>query len=211
MAIALESEVKPGLPVVKRTAIGQTFNGAIVKVEQRDRQKKNEQTGAMEPILKGNGKPRQELVLTLLTLPRTDAPVGLADDEHQATEGELVRFILKGKTYSDWIEAKNSLGRVVNVGDVFTHTTTVAQVYDANGTPVGKELTTQEEVDAIPRTKTVGIYGPITLRAPKENSPWIAKAEEAYYSLKEPIAAESNSVGGDPGPQEPPEDDEPPF
>src|SRR4029077_4165176 len=99
MPINLEEERKAGLPVVKRTALGQTFNGAIVQVAQRDRLKKDDATGAMTPILKPNGNARQELVVTCLTLPRTTAPVGLKEDEHQPEEGELVRLILKGKAF----------------------------------------------------------------------------------------------------------------
>jgi hypothetical protein len=51
------------------------------------------------------------------------------------------------------------------------------------------------------------VYGPVTVRAPKDGSPWVAKAEAAYHSLSEPIAAEQPStadIADD-------NDDEPPF
>lgn len=218
MPINLEEERVPLPPVVKRTAIGQVFYGAVVLVNQRNRLKKDERTGELTPIMKGNGKAKQELVITCLTLPRTTAPVGLGEDEHVPEEGELVRLILKGKSFGDWIETKNALGRPVQVGDVVSQTTDRAQVYDAHGNPSGSELTTQAEVNAVPRGRSVGIYGPITLRAPKDGSEWVAKAEEAYYQVKESISAETASVtqqgsyDDEPPPAEPPyDDDEPPF
>ena len=205
MPIQLETERKAGLPVVKRTALGQTFHGAILKVEPRDRLKKDEVTGALVPMPKPNGKPRQELVLTCMTLPGTNAPVGLGDDEHVPEPGEIVRLILKGRAFADWIQSKADLGRPVQVGDIVKQVTDKAQVYDAQGNSSGAELTDQAAVNAVPRGRSIGIYGPITVRAPKDGSPWVAKAEAAYHSLAEPIVAESESL------QEPPDDDEPPF
>lgn len=205
MGIALEGERKAGLPVVKRTALAQKFYGAIVKVEQRDRLKKDEATNAMVPVLKAGGKARQELVVTCLVLPGTTAPVGLGEDEHVPETEDLVRLILKGKAFGDWIESKAALDRPVEVGDVITQTTDRAQVYDAQGNASGAEITDQASLNAVPRGRSVGIYGPVTLRAPKDGSPWVAKAEAAYHSLQAPIAAESDL------PPEPPEDEEPPF
>jgi hypothetical protein len=204
MGIALEGERKAGLPVVKRTALGEKFFGAVVKVEQRDRLKKDEASGAMVAVLKPGGKAKQELVVTCVVLPGTTSVVGLGDTEQVPAEGDLVRLILKGKAFGDWIETKATLGRPVEVGDVVTQTTDRAQVYDAQGNASGAEITDQATLNAVPRGRSVGIYGPVTLRAPKDGSPWIAKAEAAYHSLQAPIAAESDP--------EPPEDlDEPPF
>lgn len=219
MAIKLEDERKPGLPVVKRTALGQTFYGAVVVVQQRDRLKRDERTNEMTPVLKANNKPRQELVVTCLTLPNSTAPVGLGEDEHVAEEAELVRLILKGKAFGDWIETKNSLGRPVQVGDIVTQTTDRAQVYDAQGNPSGTEITDQGSLNAVPRGRSVGIYGPVTLRAPKDGSEWIAKAEDAYHSLRSPVSAEADyqsppDGGGYPPTAAPTYDDsdsEPPF
>jgi hypothetical protein len=212
MAIALEGERKPGLPVVKRTALGQKFFGAIVKVEQRDRLKKDETTGSMVPVLKAGGKARQELVVTCLTLPGTTAPAGLGEHEFVPEPEALVRLILKGKAFGDWIETKAALNRPVQVGDVVSQITDRAQAYDAQGNPSGPELTDQATVNALPRGRSVGIYGPITVREPKNGSPWIEKAEAAYHSLRETITAEpepeSDGFGGDSGGFD---SDEPPF
>lgn len=210
MPIQLEEERKPGLPVVKRTAIGQKFNGAVLRVDQRDRLKKDDTTGAMQPIVKANGKARQELVVTCLTLPGTTAPAGLGDNESVPEPETLVRLILKGKAFGDWIEQKAKLGRGIQVGDIVTQVTDRAQVYDAQGNPAGGELTDQAAVTAVPRGKSVGIYGPITLREPKSGSEWVGKAEAAYRTLAEPIPAETARAAED-YPNEPPEDDEPPF
>lgn len=207
MPIQLEEERKPGLPVVKRTALQQKFNGAVLKVDQRDRLKRDEVTKAMVPVVKAGGKIKQELVVTCLTLPGTTSPVGLGENEEVPAPETVVRLILKGKAFGDWIEAKNALGRPVQVGDIVTQVTDRAQVYDQLGNASGPEITDQATVDAVPRGKSIGIYGPITLREAREGSEWIAKAEAAYYAMKEPIAAESGDVSGDP----PPDDDEPPF
>lgn len=209
MAIQLEEERKAGLPVVKRTALGQKFNGAVLKVDQRDRLKKDENTGQMVPVLKPGGNARQELVVTCMTLPGTTAPAGLGDNEFTPEPEAIVRLILKGKAFGDWIEAKNGLGRGIQVGDIVTQITDRAQVYDANGNPSGAELTDQEAVNAVPRGRSVGIYGPVTLRAPKEGSDWVLKAEEAYHSLRQPILVDGAGERDMPG--APVQDDEPPF
>lgn len=212
MPISLEGERKLALPVVKRTALGQTFNGAVVRVEQRDRVKRDEASGQLVPVLKVGGKARQELVVTCLTLPGTNAPVGLGEDEHVPNTEELVRIILKGKAFKDWIDSKATLGRPIQVGDVVSQTTTLAQVYDAQGNASGPEITDQATLNSVPRGRSVGVYGPITLRAAKEGSEWVAKAEAAYHGLREPIVAEAQpAVQEDPWGSVPPSDDEPPF
>lgn len=211
MPIDLEDEVRPGLPVVKRTALGETYVGAVVRVEQRDRQRKDDATGLMAPMLKPNGRPSQELVVTCLTMPGTTSSVGLGEDQHPATEQELVRVILRGKAFGDWIEHKRELGRPVQVGDVLTQQTEYAQAYDAQGNPTGGQITNQATLNALPRGRSVGIYGTLTLRP--GSGEWVAMAEEAYGSLAAPvartIAAEypSSPAAGLPAFS----DDEPPF
>jgi len=211
----LEERRTPGYPVVKRTEIGQKFNGAILKVATRDRQKPGPD-GTMEPMTKPNGSPRQELVVTCLTLPGTTAPVGLGEEEGVPQPGDVVRLILKGKAFADWIAAKKNLpDGTVAVGDVVTQTTTIAQAYDQNGKAVGDEITDQAKVAAArQKGRSVGVYGPLTLREPKAGSEWLAKATEAYKAMSEPVG---RTVA-----EEPPDDpypvddgwsgdDEPPF
>jgi len=190
--ISLEDAHASGLPVVKRTAIGQTFKGALVKVESRDRTKMGV-GGVREILYKPDGKARQELVVTCLTLPGTTAPAGLGDYEEVPEPGALVRLILKGKAFGDWIDAKKTLpGETPSVGDVVTTITKVAQVYDANGNPSGGEISDQSAVvDARQRGRSVGIYGPLTLAVPDAKSEWTDKAIAAYKSMQEPIPAEA--------------------
>lgn len=202
--ITLEEPRAAGYPVVKRTAIGQTFNGAVIKAESRDRLKRGDD-GSMQPIIKPNGKHSQELVVTCLTLPGTTAPAGLGEDESVPEPGTIVRLILKGKAFGDWIEAKRALPDGVAVGDVVTQTTATAQIYDAQGNAVGGEITNQSLVDqARSKGRSIGIYGSLTLRAPKTGSEWTEKAVAAYRGLQAPIPAETSetAIYGD---------DEPPF
>lgn len=217
--ITLEEPRAAGYPVVKRTAIGQTFNGAVLKSEARDRLKRGDD-GSMQAIIKPNGKHAQELVVTCLTLPDTTAPVGLGEDEYIPEPGSIVRLILKGKAFGDWIEAKRSLpDGAVAVGDIVTQTTAVAQVYDAQGNASGGEVTDQSVVDqARSRGRSIGIYGPLRLRAPAEGSEWVDKALAAYRSLQGSIPAETpvNSYAGVSASASAPAgrgyaDDEPPF
>ena len=106
------------------------------------------------------------------------------------------------------IASKNDLGRPVNVGEmslVVLQTTDSAQVYDQNGEKSGNPITDQAALNAVRPGRSVGIYGPITVRAPKDGSPWVAKAEAAYHATSDRIVAEMDL------PPEPPDDQEPPF
>lgn len=177
-----------GYPVVKRQRIGETFVGAVVRTEQRPVLKDGEQ------VLKPNGKPRMELVVTALAMPGTTAPAGIRDNTAVPAPGDRVRLILRGGAFGQWIEAGDALGGL-QVGDVVTQVTEWAQAYDANGGPKGPKMTTQAEIDALPRSTTVGIYGPLTLRraAPGEES-WVTAAEAAYRDTAERIALDDDTA-----------------
>jgi hypothetical protein len=176
------------LPVIKRRRIGEQFTGALVRFKPRDVMKDG------EPVLKPNGKPRQELVVTMVTMPGTDMQVGLGDYQAEAKPGDIVRAILRGGGYGAWIEANNELkGRVV--GDVVTLTTEFGQAYDANGKPHGDRLTTQAEVDKVPRSNALGLYGPISIRRAKDTeTEWVELAEEAYQELSAEAPAGSTPL-----------------
>jgi hypothetical protein len=176
MAIPLGEQYTPGHPVVKRTAIGQTFTGALVNLERRNRTKRADD-GSTVTLTRGDGKPRQELVITCLAI-SGDAPAGIGDEQGIPEPGDTVRLILKGKSFADWITAEKALGRQVQVGDTVKQRTTSAQVYDANGDAKGDLLTEQAQVDAVPRSSTVGIYGDLKLEP--GDGEWIDKAEAAY-------------------------------
>jgi hypothetical protein len=182
MHISLQEEHTTGTPVVKRTAIGETFIGAIIKFERRDVLRDG------QPVLKDNGKPRQELVLHLIAMPGTTAPAGIRDDVDVPAPGEPVRMILRGRSYGDWIEATRN--HTLHVGDVVTQVTDRAVTYSASGA-AEREITTQAELDSVPRGKTVGVYGSLAVRsaAPPEAA-WVQLAEAAYMAAdRTPLAA----------------------
>lgn len=194
MPITLDDHTgQGGTPVVKRTAIGETFIGAVVKTQQRDVLKDG------SPALKDNGKPRQELVVHVITMPGTTSPAGISGTVAVPEPGEPVRLILRGASFGGWIEAKNALG-ALHVGDVVTQITDSGQVYDAQGRPEGRQLTTQAEIDAVPRSRTLGIYGPITLRrATPDEAKWVEAAEAAYMDADR-ITVPAVDVAGDEDP-----------
>ena len=175
MTIELEELNEPGprSPILKRKVIGETFTGALIKTpEQRPILKDGEQ------VLKPNGKPKQELVFTMLALPGASMAARIGDTVPEAPlAGEVVRTIVRGLSFSQWIDVKNAHGKL-HVGDMITLTTTHGQAYDANGNPTGGSLTTQAELEAVPRERSLGIYGDISIRAAApDEAPWVHKAE----------------------------------
>lgn len=181
MSYDLSDDVqRTSTPVVKRQRIGEKFVGAIVRFEQRDQMGKDRVTGDYVPKLKPNGKPRQELVVHCLTMPKTTASIGLGDDVFIPEPGTPCRLILKGKAFGDWIEQrKTHRNGKLQVGDVVVQDLNIAQAYDEDGKPKGAEITDQAAVDKLPRGVPVGIYGPITLHEPKDQE-WVVAARKAY-------------------------------
>lgn len=183
MPITLEDHNSgPRIPVMKRQRIGERFIGCVVEPAQRDVMK----DGA--PVLKDNGKPRQEMVVRLIALPGTTMTAGIGQDPPAVpAPGDVVRVILRGASFGQWIEAKNTLGQL-HVGDVVEQVLDHAQVYSASGAPTGQKLTTQAELDAVPRGQSVGVYGPLTIRraAPAEVD-WVTRAEAEYMAAQTPI------------------------
>jgi len=191
-----------GAPVLSHRAIGQKFKGVTCAMpEQRDRLKYDADAQTSRPMLKPDGKPRQELVVTMMTIAST-MPVGKIDEARIPVEGEVVRIILKGKAYGDWIDAGKELGAKPGVGYIVEIDTTVAQAYDESGHPTGPELTTQAEADAVPRGRSLGYYGPLKVRtaANPDEIAWDTKACAFYNDTNRP-AAPTTTV----------DDDEPPF
>ena len=154
MPTSLDEPRTPGAPVVKRTRLGETFIGALVSVQQRDVLKRDEATGDMRPVMKTNGKARQELVLTLITMPGTTAMAGIGDSTSVPEPGDKVRLILRGQAFAQWLEAKKDHGGL-QTGDVVTQTTDHGQAYDGQGKPSGPKLTTQAELDAADAARLV--------------------------------------------------------
>lgn len=184
--ITLGDNRPAALPVVKRTRIGETFHGAIITAVARDQQRRLED-GSYVTVYKSDGKARQEMVITCMVLPGTTALAGIGDDESVPKPGTLVRLIIKGKMFADWIDAKRELpdGQIA-VGDVVSTATTHAVAYDGPGKG-GPDLTEQAQVDAArQRGKTIGVYGPLVVRVPDPTSEWTAKAIAKYQEMSTP-------------------------
>lgn len=182
MPIELQEDApRISTPVVKRQRFGDKFVGAVVRIEQRDVQKRDETTGVLKPQLKANGRARQELVVHCIAMEGTTSVAGIADNNAIPQPGTECRLILRGGAFGDWIEArKTHRGGSLNVGDVVVQKVEYAQAYTADGTPKGGKITTQAEADALPRTTSVGFYGPLTLHEPKDQAV-VAAAEAAYH------------------------------
>lgn len=189
-----QQPVRDRIPVAKRTRIGERFLGAIVKVDQRDILKDG------QPQLKPNGKARQELVITTIALPGTTSPAGIGDEVGVPEPGALVRLILRGKAFGDWIEArKTHRGGALHVGDFVCQDVTYAQQYDAQGQPKGGQITDQATADAVPRGVTIGFYGLVTLFEPNDPG-WVAKAEQAHADLTAVVLDEAPPASAPPAP-----------
>lgn len=158
-------------PVVRRAAIGERFIGAYISHKSRDVLKDG------NPVLKANGKHQQELVIHALVMPGTTATVGNAENFAAPAVGDVVRLIVKGRSFAQWIECMDKLKGVQRAGDVVEMTIDQAQQYDANGAPKGQPITDQAAALAVPRGVSLGFYGPLVLRActPAEME-WITKA-----------------------------------
>lgn len=180
MPIELDDQSSgPRSPVLRRRRLGEAFLGVLVRTDRRQQIKDN------VPQTKPDGRPKNELVVTMLALPGTTMNAGLGDNESVPEPGDTVRAILKGGGYGAWIEADQAL-KPRQVGDVVLMTSDYAQVYDADGRPTGERLTDQGSLDAVPRGRSVGVYGSVAIRRPgAEEASWVTKAEEAYLAAEQ--------------------------
>ena len=175
--IPVEEDNKRGLPVVKRSGIGQRFIGALAKPPEQ-RQVHKTVDGVAVPQFKPGGKPRNELVVHLVVCPGTTTPAGIGDDTGIPEPGDVVRLILRGGGYGDWITAKNEHGALGIGRDIVTLDVEYGQAWSEGAKEIGGKLTTQAECDLVPRATSLGYYGPLAIRhATAEELPWAAKAE----------------------------------
>lgn len=192
MTITLEEAGTTRTPVLRRKRIGEEFAGALVRTTQRDVLKRDDATGTDRPALKANGKPRQELVVTLVTISSTMA-AGLGEDVAVPEPGDIVRSILKGGGFGQWIEASGLL-KPRQVGDIVTLTSEWGQAYDAHGAPTGDKLTTQAQLDAVPRERSLGVYGSVAIRrATPAETEWVTAAETAYHDAQPVVVLDDDS------------------
>lgn len=188
-----ESGGSSSTPVIKSCRIGEIASIALVRFEARDR--KRADGGVM--INQRTGKPAQELVIHGLSMPGMTATIGLGDHSEVPAAGTPCRFIVKGLAFSHWIDAKKKIrnGRLA-VGDVVSRTITFAQAYDQAGTKSGPELRTQAEADAVPRGRTLGYYGPLTITEGTDPA-MIEAATAAYRAHEESKRVELADDGGE--------------
>jgi len=174
-------------PVVKATAIGQKMVGALCDFPfRRDRLKDGQ-----PQINERTGKPRQQLVLTMVAMPGTTTVVGKAGEERPVVEGEVVRMILNGGAFGSFIEAEGAHKAIspsgARVGDVVEWDIEFAQAWNEDATKRGGELRTQAEADKVPRNVSLGFYGPISLRAATAaEAQWDEKACQMYRDSDRP-------------------------
>lgn len=196
MPVAQETPGAATYPVVRRAAIGERFVGAYIKHAARPILKDGK-----EVINATTGRPRQEMVVHCLVMPGTTATVGNAENATAPAEGDIVRLILKGKAFGQWIDGLKALSGVQRAGDVVEMTIDQAQAYDANGEPKGQPITTQVDADKVPRGVTLGFYGPLTLRpCTAAEMPWITKADEAFAAIGSGRTATATAEVGDEDP-----------
>lgn len=205
MAISLnDGNARASYPVIRHQKIGEVANLAIVRFEQRDRLRKNLNSGALEPIpngtdRKGQPKFKQEMVIHAVAMPGTTMEARIGDEGGVPAPGDRVRVILKAKGFGEWIEARRGHRRgQLDVGDVLVIETRWAQQYDQAGTPKGTKIEDQATAAAVPRNVTIGFYGPLTLQ-PGTDPQWIAAAEEAYRAdqsaARQPIPLAAPDAG----------------
>lgn len=200
MPIELDTPRTGGQPVLKRQVIGEQFVGGVIKFEQRD-QLKNDQ-----PIVKDNGKHKQEQVVWLLTL-ESDMEAGIGGEVKAPERGEVVRVILPGGAFGQWIDAgkelKAAVNRGVSVGDTFTYTTTHGTRYKS--TPPHSELgmlDTAEKIQKyrsdpkspVGKTETLAMRGELKLEAPTDTA-FVEECEALYHEMADSIPAGDD--GGD--------------
>lgn len=180
MAIELPDSTSTSTPVIKSQKIGEVARLALVRWEQRAMKRDGQ-----EVLNPRTGKPRNEMIIHGLALPGTTALAGIGDLQEVPAPGTPCRFILRGGGFGQWIEARKSHrnGKLC-VGDVVVRTVDFAQAYDAQGAPKGGRITSQAEVDKLPRSTTIGFYGPISLEQ-SDDEAMIAQAEAAYKAWQD--------------------------
>lgn len=180
MTIELPDAGTSSTPVIKSQKIGEVARVALVRWEQRPMKR-----DGVEVINPRTGKPRHEMIVHGLALAGTTAQAGIGERQEVPTPGTPVRFILRGGGFGQWIEARKAHrnGKLC-VGDVVVRTIEFAQAYDAQGAPKGSRITSQAEVDKLPRSTTIGFYGPINLEASADEA-MVAAAEAAYRAWQD--------------------------
>jgi hypothetical protein len=188
MAITLEDTARQSYPVLRHQLIGEMAQLALIRWEQRDRlmlDHDNQYVRIPNGIGRdGQPKFKQELVIHAIAMPGTNMEVKKGEEFICPAPGERVRLILKGQAFGNWIEArKKHRNNTLQVGDLIMTGTTIAQCYDEAGKPKGPEIRDQQEALKVPRSTTLGFYGPLELAEPTDPR-WVDAAEQAYLADK---------------------------
>ena len=190
----------PSIPIVKFRTMGQRIVGALVDEEMRQQQKWV--NGKAEGLrFKDDGKPAWELVLTLLVMPGSSAVVVDRDsgDDVPVEAGQLVRHIISGYKWNQYITARDLLGKdnKARTGDLFAQTFKTCSIDNGRG---GREvLVTQEQVNAAKLAdKVVGKDAEILVRRPgPEHTAIVEQCNAKRAELaQQPVGAGAPAGGG---------------
>jgi len=202
MAIGLDDHTtgtRP--PVVRAAGFGQTVVGMVIDKEVRPR--RDNKSGA--PILKADGRPSHEEVLTVMIMGGSTGIISGGDfgDDRTPEAGECCRLIVKGRDYGALIDArKKGTKGATNVGDVITAAATAATIWRGKG-DIAKAGTTDPDDVSKARAKGLSVSWDtvITYRAATpDEAALVAKAEGLHHQLRERISldqAASSGGGGD--------------
>jgi len=195
---------------MKQQNIGEIFYGGIINFETRNQLRDN------EPVLRDDGKPKQELVVTLIAYAGTNMEARIGGNNEVPTDGEHVRLIMSGGRFSQWIDAtdelKRSTGRGINVGDVVIMTSTHAIRFEPRkgGRELGR-FVTQDELANYRATSTayhnrqesLGVRGDLFIMAPEGEYAQLASRVlecEAAYAANKATALTTPSPPATPAP-----------
>jgi len=197
MAIGLDDHTtgtRP--PVVRAAGFGQTVIGMVIDKEVRPRRSRE---GA--PILKADGRPSHEEVLTVMIMGGSTGIISGGDfgDDRTPDTGEVCRLIVKGRDYGALIDArKKGTKGATNVGDVITTTATAATIWRGKG-DIAKAGTTDPDDVTKARTKGLSVsWDTVTTyrAATPDEAALVVKAEGLHHQLRERISLDQAASGG---------------
>jgi len=197
----------PSIPIVKFRTMGQRIVGGLVDEEMRQQQKWV--NGKAEGLrFKDDGKPAWELVLTLLVMPGSSAVVVDRDsgDDVPVEAGQLVRHIISGYKWNQYITARDLLGKdnKARTGDLFAQTYKHASI--ADGSENRTILATEADIAAVPRDVNIRKDMEILVRRPgPEHTAIVEQCNAKRAELaQQPVGVGAPAGGGyDPRTEDP--------
>jgi|DEB3_MinimDraft_2_1074329.scaffolds.fasta_scaffold02781_2 hypothetical protein len=194
MPIELDTPIGPARPpVIGARGLGQTVKAMIVNKEMRARQDRDG-----NPVLNPRtGRPSQEEVLTVYTLPGTTGVVNGGDlnDDWTPEPGTVCRLIFKGMQYGRLIEARQKIG-ATNVGDIITVTADTATIWRGAGDIAAKDVNDQPSIDRA-RAKGLSISWDLTItyrRATSDELDLVTICETIHNETRNTITLDRKPV-----------------